>query len=89
MPQATAELHKLMEKRFGDPICDQGPIKYLEDAGYVLTKGWEWKPKPGVTDLGGMTQAEFECLVFLVQEWDFGTVIFDKDKQDATNNPTN
>ena len=75
MPQATAELQQLMEKRFGDPVSDEGPTKYLEDAGYVLTPTWLWTPKPGVTDLKGMTRDEFECLLFLVQEWDFGGLV--------------
>ena len=75
MPQATEELRNLMKKRFGDPISEQGPIKYLRDAGYKLTEHWEWEPKLGVSDLEGMSRDEFECLLFLVQEWDFGGLV--------------
>ena len=49
-------------------------IKYLEEAGYKLTKGWLWEPKLGVTTLGGMTRDEFECLMFLIDDWDFGSL---------------
>ena len=50
-------------------------MKYLEDAGYKLTKGWLWTPKPGVSNLKEMTRDEFECLLFLVHEWDFGGLV--------------
>ena len=72
MPQASEELRSRMEKRFGDAVSDVGPTKFLQDAGYELTHDWLWEPKPGVTDLAGMTPGEFECLVFLIHEWDFG-----------------
>jgi hypothetical protein len=72
MPQASEELRAIMEQRFGDPIDSAGPIKFLQDAGYTLTRKWFWIPKPGVIDLGQMTRDEFDCLLFLVHEWDFG-----------------
>ena len=72
MPQASDELRELMNKRFGDPVSEQGPIKYLEDAGYKLTRNWHWEPKPGVVNLKQMTRDEFDCLLFLTSEWDFG-----------------
>lgn len=75
MPQATAELQQLMKERFGDPISDAGPIKFLEDAGYKLMRGWQWEPKTGVKVLKDMTQPEWECLLFLIQEWDFGGLV--------------
>jgi hypothetical protein len=61
-----------MRVRFGDPICESGPTKFLIDAGYKLTRGWEWTPKPGVAGYDDMAQDEYECLLFLVHEWDFG-----------------
>ena len=75
MPQASDALREQMNQKFGDPVSDAGPIKFLEDAGYTLTREWQWEPKPGVTDLKGMTRDEFECLLFLVHEWDFGGLI--------------
>ena len=72
MPQASDELRQRMNLRFGDPISDCGPIKYLEDAGYKLTRHWTWTPKPGITNLAQTTEDEFECLLFLMSEWDFG-----------------
>lgn len=72
MPQATEELRDRMGSLFGDAISDQGPMKYLEDAGFKLTRQWEWKPRPGAMAWGDLTQSERDCIWFLVTEWDFG-----------------
>ena len=72
MPSASDELRNEMERRFGDAISDSGPIRFLEDAGYKLTSDFEWEPKPGVRTLKDMTRDEFDCLLFLCHEWDFG-----------------
>lgn len=72
MPSAAPDLQNRMFERFGSHTGDEGPIKFLEDAGYVLNRGWTWKPKPGVTELRDMTRDEFDCLLFLIHEWDFG-----------------
>lgn len=77
MPQASDELRARMKARFGDPISDTGPTQFLENAGYTLTPEWEWK-KEGINDLRDMTRDEFECLLFLVHEWDFGSLKKDK-----------
>lgn len=72
MPQATDELRAEMKHLFGDPINDAGPIKFLEDRGYKLTKQWTWLPKPGVKFPADMDNDEWMSLLFLIQEWDFG-----------------
>ena len=74
MPQASDELRALMERRFGDPVSDEGPIRYLRQAGYTLNRDWTWS-KPGVEALGQMTRDEFDCLLFLIHEWDFGPLV--------------
>ena len=79
MPQASDDLRGRMKKRFGDPVSDMGPTKYLEDRGYKLTGDWLWEPRGGVTCLEDMTQAEWECLIFLVHEWDFGGLVLVED----------
>ena len=71
MPQADPDLVKIMVDRFGD-TSEDGPMRFLESAGYRLTPDWHWMPKPGVTDYNGMTRDEFDCLLFLCHEWDFG-----------------
>ena len=71
MPQASDELRELMVKRFGS-IDEQGPIKYLEEQGYRLTGHYFWWPKAGVKSYNDMTKEEYDCLLFLVTEWDFG-----------------
>ncbi len=72
MPQASQELTDRMIERFGeDRYLEEGPIQFLKDAGYTLSRSWEWK-KEGINSLNDMTRDEFECLMFLVHEWDYG-----------------
>ncbi len=70
MPQASDELRSLMGEYFGDTIDGFGPIKFLEDSGFTLTRQWTWT-KPNAT-YENLTQKEYECIVFLCHEWDFG-----------------
>lgn len=74
MPEASDELRERMRLRFGSATSDEGPSRYLTDAGYVLQPGFLWRPKPGVKELRDMTRDEFECLLFLVHEWDYGSL---------------
>lgn len=71
MPQASDELRARMMERFGE-IDECRPMQFLIDAGYVLTREWTWKPKPGIRIFFDMTPEEFDCMKFLVDEWDFG-----------------
>lgn len=70
MPQADEGLRGRIRTRFGS-IDTSGPEKYLKDAGYELARSWTWS-KSGVTELRDMSRDEFECLLFLVHEWDYG-----------------
>lgn len=71
MPSATDELREKMNEYFGDPIDDAGPHKYLIDQGYTCSRRWDWS-KEGVNSYEDMTEKEYNCLAFLVQEWDYG-----------------
>jgi hypothetical protein len=71
MPQADDKLRAKMKVMFGSEIDEQGPIKFLTDAGFTLGKDWTWS-KPGVTELWELAPDEFACIQFLVDEWDFG-----------------
>lgn len=71
MPQASHQLRGLMHDWFGDPISDYGPMKFLQSHGYVLRQDWFWeKPVPSHT----ISEAEWHCLRFLIDEWDFGGI---------------
>ena len=71
MPQATATLRKTMDRYFGDGISDAGPIAFLKRQGYTLSEGWEWlKPTPTHKP----TVKEMLCIMFLIEEWDFGGI---------------
>lgn len=71
MPQASDELRESITKRFGS-IDTYGPERFLIDAGYTISPDWLLKPKAGVKNLRDMTRDEFECILFLVHEWDYG-----------------
>lgn len=71
MPSASNELQKIIIDRFGS-LDDNKPIAYLSDRGYKLLPGFIWQPKVGVTTYADMEQDEYDCLLFLVHEWDFG-----------------
>lgn len=72
MPSASPELRARMQKRFGDPISDMGPMQFLESRGYALTRDWCWS-KPGLV-LAEVPEDELECIQFLADEWDFGGI---------------
>jgi len=74
MPQASPELQQKMKQRFGD-IGDIGPSGYLERAGYALRRDWCWTAKAGVSSLRDMTREEFDCLLFLAHEYDYGHLV--------------
>lgn len=64
MPQASDELRA----EWNGPD-DATAIKFLTDAGYKLTRGWEWLlPVPNHEP----TEKEISAIQFLVDEWDFG-----------------
>ena len=86
MPQAREELHVKMEAMFGDPISDTGPMKFLTDAGYKLRRDWRWAPKEGVLNYKDMTSDEYDCMLFLVEEWDMGGLALDRE-DDAQKEP--
>lgn len=73
MPQASDETRSWMIERFGS-IDSHGPEQFLLDAGYELTPEWEWR-KEGVNELRDMTREEFDCLLFLCHEWDYGSLV--------------
>lgn len=77
MPQCSDELAALMVKWFGrqdehDRIPDENiVIRFLESRGYTLKPNWCWTlPTPAHT----VSNEEYACLAFLIDEWDFGPV---------------
>ena len=64
MPIATEELRDKMGEYFGDRIGDWEPRAFLLDQGWTESNGtWNSPPRP-------ITDKEWNCLDFLVQEWD-------------------
>jgi hypothetical protein len=68
MPTASDEDRNLMLLWFGDAIDEIGPIRLLKSHGYVLDEHWRWhKPTKSHT----VSEIEWHCLSFLINEWDF------------------
>lgn len=77
MPSASDELRDRMGQRFGDRIDDRGPIRFLMAASYEAREDFCWGARPGVRTEDDITPEEAECILFLIEEWDFGGVVFD------------
>lgn len=74
MPQASDEDRAQMKKWFGDEVSDQGPMAFLASHGFKLGRDWQWTlPVPHHT----VSCFEWECIKFLVYEWDFRGIRYD------------
>lgn len=71
MPQASDELRDLMEKYFGDPISETGPLAYLESKGYREEGNGFITPPAGFVEFDDSREKEWHCVMFLIHEWDF------------------
>lgn len=81
MPQASDEDREDMVRRFGS-IDTEGPESYLKRHGWTLHPDWTWS-KPG-QHIGSIPRAEFDCIKFLIHEWDYGTI---RGTEKMTNDP--
>jgi hypothetical protein len=72
MPQATEELRrKWATDGENGGVGEEKAIQFLQSHGYHLQRDWRWKlpdPKHQITN------AEYEAMCFLVDEWDFGGI---------------
>ena len=64
-----------MGSYFGDRISNDGPTMYLQSEGYKLAGDFMWVPPESVKTLEDMDQKDYNCLLFLVEEWDFGGLV--------------
>jgi len=71
MPQSSDELRAKMLTWFGDDIDETGPMNFLEDNGFRFGQDWVAR-KPGVMLWSELTPKEQDCVIFLMEEWDFG-----------------
>ena len=64
MPQASQNLRDRIRTRFDSIDCG-APLLYLKNGGWSEIGGYLSPPNGPITD------AEWECLDFLCDEWDF------------------
>ena len=70
MPSSSDAQRDLMTKWFGS-VDTSGPMKFLESHGFILRRDWCWQ-KP--VSAHKLSEDEIECVVFLIEEWDFGGI---------------
>lgn len=71
MPRATDELRE----EWGIGMTQAK--RHLEKHGYILQENWSWKSPSTVHNLKDMDPQDYRAYTFLIQEWDFGGMIFD------------
>ena len=86
MPSTTSENWKAVSLLLNtDNDCDAESLacEYLKKQGYKMVRGGMWQPKLGVETVQDMTAHEYTCLVYLIQEWDYGGLTTEYDKARA------
>ena len=71
MPQASDELRKTIDNYFHTGIDDHVPHAYLESKGWTIDSNWNFLHS-GYKDLGEIPIQEWDCILFLIHEWDYG-----------------
>lgn len=82
MPQASDELRAKMGELFGHGldksfIDDWPPTEYLLNRNWKCDKGW-WTPP---ADESKIADSEWDCMQFLIEEWDHALRIVEETKQ--------
>jgi hypothetical protein len=64
MPTASDALRNKMQEYFDDAIDDSGPENYLREQGWTEDR-WLWSAPERI-----ITDKEWDCIQFLMDEWD-------------------
>ena len=67
MPTASDELREKMNEYFQEPIELSPPLEFLKGLGWKDDAGMLRRPSGR-----NITQKEWDCVQFLIEEWDFG-----------------
>ena len=70
MPQTTQENLDALAQ-FLDEVDDYTTQEYLVNRGYTLEGDFTWS-HPNVKSKNYMTENEWQCMLYLIQEWDYG-----------------
>lgn len=79
MPQTSPEVIDRMYELFPDADGDFDTLAqgYLEDRGFTLGRDFFWIAPPHYREWIDLLQDEQLCIIYLIEEWDFGGVHFD------------
>lgn len=79
MPTASDELRQEMKTYYGSEIDEQGPIRWLKSKGFSLRGDFFWTPPERIKSYDDLTTQEWLSIKFLIDEWDFGGLHFEKE----------
>lgn len=75
MPQTSQEILEYMEKHHGEDFDDNRAIHLLKSRGYTVTDKHDWIAPSHITE-ENMPEDDKKLLIYLIEEWDFGGVIY-------------
>lgn len=73
MPSSTPELQKAWGGHNG--LDSSKATEFLTNRGYSLQRNWMWVAPAHVRTLDDMAIEEYDAMLFLIQEWDYGGLI--------------
>lgn len=71
MPQSSDEMRRKWGGESG--VGEDKAVNFLKSRGYTLTEEWTWIPPKGHVP----TEEEQEANRFLIEEWDWGFILFE------------
>lgn len=81
MPSGPPELHEKWSNYYTDYedermlLCgDINACRYLKEQGFTLNRDWTWY-HPKRPDLESLTEEEWSAIIYLIQEWDYGSLV--------------
>lgn len=79
MPQASDDLRDIARLLFGSMV-DSDACKFLVSRGYKLRTDYRWDPPANQQYMG---EKEEMALRFLIEEWDYGDVVYPPKLEEA------
>jgi len=71
MPSTTPELRAKILAYFGPGADDSDCVIYLQSKEFTLTNTIHWT-HPTIKSTTQMSDQEWDCFLYLTEEWDFG-----------------
>lgn len=84
MPSASQHVWDKYKELFETDTADDGPATaYLEAQGWKLRRDFCWTPREGFKKGDEILEKEKYALLFLIEEWDYGGVIYPEQEAES------